>query len=115
MFKEIALPFNFQSLGSPFFPLADDCLDSSFRDWKREHKMYMIGHDHCEVCVPHAFCIPVLNGMNNSISDKVIGELICSAFFARYRNEILLLARINPQRHIVRQSFAVGNLHERPW
>ncbi len=111
MLKEIALPIDLQSFRSPFFPFADDRLDSSLSDWKREHQVHVIRHNHGQMCVPYALRIPVLDGFNNAICRDVVGKLVFPTKFAVQGNEVVRLARVNPQGNIVWQSFAIRNFH----
>src|ERR1700741_4223659 len=61
--------------------------------------------------VPDAVCIAVLDSFDNAICRDVVGELVFPAKFAVYRNEVVRLGRICPERNIVWQSLPLRNFH----
>ena len=74
----------------------------------------MVGHYDGEPNVPNSFAFRYLIVSINRVR-LVMRQLINSAPSTTDRNKVTRFARVDPERDIMRQSFAVGNLHERPW
>src|SRR5262245_54963661 len=89
------------------------CIDNSlsqyqserFARWrKREQGMQMIGHEQKQIRPPQKLLLPMLNGCEDLLGNLREGRLILEAPPAVDRDEIDFLARIDPQRDVVRET-----------
>ena len=113
VFEEVTLPRNAELFCSPLLPLAHDRLESLLGGRKRNQRMHVIGHNQKKMRPPQAFLLPMLNGFEKRFSNMRQRQLIRPAYSTIDRDEINFLLWIDPKRHLVRQSLAAGNLHER--
>src|SRR5688572_8952342 len=73
--------------------------------------MHMIGHDEKEMRPPQTNLLSMFNCLEQPFSDVWQCQLIGPASSTIDRDEINLLSRINPERHLMRQEFSPRNMH----
>jgi hypothetical protein len=115
MFKEIALPIDLQTFGSPLFPFTHNRLNPLCHLGKPNDYVHTVGHYDGEPDVPNSVCVSIFDRLDQIGPDLVMCQLIDSTPSATNRNKVTGFARVYPGWDIMRQSFAGGNLHERPW
>src|SRR5438128_3381771 len=73
--------------------------------------MHMIRHNEYEMCVPDPFCVSMSGGFKNVVRGSWVRELVLPTLSTAYGNEVACFAGIDPQRNVVRQSFANSYFH----
>src|SRR6476660_5130619 len=112
MFKEITLPIDLQTFGSPFLPFTQNRLHPLCHLGKQNDYVHVVRHYDDEPNVPNSLFVSIFDRLDQIGCDLVMCQLIHSTSSATNRNKVTGLARINPEWDIMRQSFAFGNLHE---
>jgi len=115
MFKEITLPIDLQTFGSPFLPFTQNRLHPFCHLGKPNDYVPVDGHYDGEPNVPNSLFVSIFDRLDQIGCDLVMRQLIDSTPSATNRNKVTGFARVYPEWDIMRQSFAVGNLHERQW
>jgi hypothetical protein len=115
MFKKLALPSDLQTFGSPFLPFTHNRLNPLCHLGKPNDYVHMVGHYDGQPNVPNSFCVAMFDRLDQIGCDLVMRQLIDSTPSATNRNKVTGFAWVYPEWDIMRQSFAVGNLRERPW
>ena len=106
MLEEIAMPRNPNRLRRPFFPFADNRLQLLIGLRKGNKHVHMIRHKHRDVDIPNPELVAVLDCFEQRLGNIWKRQMIPPTRLATNRDEIAFFRRIDPERHIMRKSFA---------
>ena len=73
--------------------------------------MHVVRDDQKQMCIPNVTRVLMNDRLEERCGLRRNGELIASAFFATDCDEVHLLADVNELRNVVRQPFALGQIH----
>src|SRR6267143_3273778 len=75
--------------------------------------MHVVRRYQREMRVPNSFSVSMFDRFKDVVCDDWVREVVLSALSAAYSNKVVRFAGIDPERNVVRQSFAKRCFHGR--